>query len=211
MTTKERPVVFSAQEVRAALEGRKTQFRRVVKLQPMDNPKTRPVKRESGWWWERIQPGFSFICGMGVCPFGEPGTMLWVRETWAVQHALDGHKPRFIPSKEARVHYAASEDRGGLLWRSQIQMPRWASRITLEVTDIRVERLQDISDEDAIAEGMQRSRANYWCGAQHRAHAFPRQMKSAKAAYADLWDSAYAKTAPWENNPWVWRVEFRRV
>ena len=219
MTTKELPVVFSAQEVRAVLDGRKTQFRRLVKVVRLNigpsnsNYKvldTYLVDGELYFLYERN--GHKYRDLTTKCPFGEPGTRLWVRETWAIAKGIINE------SSKGQYLYKASHGytQGGVehdlaTWCRSITMPRLASRITLEVTYIRVERLQDISEADAIAEGMQRSRVNYWCGAQHKAHAFPRQMASAKAAYADLWDSKCAKTTPWESNPWIWRVAFRRV
>ena len=123
-----------------------------------------------------------------------------VRETWAAPHAYDHLPPRLIP-KDARIHYAATEDRGGLLWRPSIHMPRAASRITLEVTGVRVERLQDISEADAIAEGcgMLKPYSDHW---QHR--------DVAKEEYRLLWESINGPGS-WDANPWVWVIEFRRV
>lgn len=230
MTTKELPVVFSAQEVRAVLDGRKTQFRRLVKGLRLNigtsnsNYKvldTHLVNGELYFLYERN--GHKYRHLTTKCPFGEPGTRLWVRETWqyaAKKYCSCTSSSIFYPCDDWMKRTGCKSDRreivyaaegGSTKWRSSTTMPRRVSRITIEVTYIRVERLQDISEADAIAEGMQRSRVNYWCGAQHKAHAFPRQMASAKAAYADLWDSKYAKTTPWESNPWIWRVAFRRV
>jgi hypothetical protein len=129
------------------------------------------------------------------CPYGVPGDRLWVRETWAAPHSCDHLPPRHCDFP-ARFHYAASEERGGLLWRPSIHMPRWVSRITLEVTGVRVERLQAISRGDAMDEG---------CPFPNMAQGpDPRQW------YADLWDSLNG-AGGWDLNPFVWCVSFRRV
>lgn len=207
---KERPILFSAPMVRAILDGRKTQTRRVVKPQPVDGDTIQPCgypqdgfivgrPRDSENAWRNIR-----------CPYGGPGDRLWVRETWAAPHSADHFRPAHIPHG-ARIHYAATEDRGGLLWRPSIHMPRWASRITLEIVSVRVERLQEISAKDVLAEG-----------AVLRAHddQFGHNPVSAfdgcvyldlKSLWARGWDSINANRAPWESNPWVWAIEFRRV
>ena len=125
------------------------------------------------------------------------GDRLYVRETWSAPHAYDHLPPRLIP-KDARIHYAATEDRGGLLWRPSIHMPRWASRIILEVTGVRVERLHACNEVDAIAEGAP------WaaCGAP--------QGGSHKAGFAQLWEQINGDGS-WEANPWLWVIEFRRL
>ena len=134
------------------------------------------------------------------------GDRLYVRETWAAPHAYDHLPPRLIP-QDARIHYAATEDRGGLLWRPSIHMPRWASRITLEITGLRIERLQDISESDALAEGIEYSeRFNGYCigMAEHFNSHDPRQ------SYFSLWEAINGPGSV-EANPWVWVVEFKRV
>ena len=125
-------------------------------------------------------------------PYGLVGDRLYVREAWAAPHAYDHLPPRLIP-QDARIHYAATGDRGGLMWRSPIHMPRWASRITLEITGIRVERLQDISAVDCWAEGI-----------GHHPDVDPRHE------YAELWESLHG-AGSWDANPWVLVVEFKRV
>lgn len=194
---KERPILFSSSMVRAILDGSKTMTRRIIKPQPTHfNPAGTP---------RRVVPNggpSESIC----CPYGQPGDRLWVRETWAAPHALDGHTPRFMPPT-TRVHYAASEDRGGLLWRASIHMPRWASRILLEIADVRIERLQDISEDDAQAEGLEYSERfeGYCIGeAEHYNSHDPR------LSYASLWESINGPDS-WAANPWVWVVTFRRV
>ncbi len=139
------------------------------------------------------------------------GDRLYVRETWAAPHAYNHLPPRLIP-KDARIHYAATEDRGGLLWRPSINMPRWASRITLEVTGVvRVERLQDISEVDAISEGVRQMRdgSECWVGREG-----PRGLvtpwPTAREAFRDLWQSINGPDS-WTANPWVFVIEFKRI
>jgi hypothetical protein len=177
--------------VRAILEGRKTQTRRVVdKFFPRMGPDGRPSTR-----------------GPAGCRFGRTGDLLWVRETWnrvydcpSLPCCEDGE------GTHARIVYRATEPNGvagycrsfederDATWRPSIFMPREASRLTLEVTDVREERLQDISEEDAKAEGCADVR-----------------YRSPREEYSDLWDSLNAKRAPWASNPWVWVVCFRRL
>ena len=113
--------------------------------------------------------------------------------------------PRLIP-QDARIHYAATEDRGGLLWRPSIHMPRWASRITLEVTGVRVERLQDISEADAYAEGIEQT--DFIEEAEHQEPATG--APPGRYAYRALWESINGPDS-WTANPWVWAVEFKRI
>lgn len=125
----------------------------------------------------------------GNSPHGIPGDLLWVRETWAAPHAHDHVPPRLIPPTE-RIHYAATEDRGGLIWRQSIHMPRWASRITLEIASIRSERLHDITAASAWAEGVK-----------------PTAGETGREAFEQLWRSIHGAWA-WEGNPWVWAITF---
>ena len=127
------------------------------------------------------------------------GDRLYVRETWAAPHAYDHLPPRLIP-QDARIHYAATEDRGGLLCRPSIHMPRWASRILLEITAVRVERLQDISEADAVAEGV-----DFAGHTDEIMHDY-----SPDERFSMLWESING-AGSWNENPWVWVVEFRRV
>jgi hypothetical protein len=201
---KERPILFSGPMVCAILDGSKTQTRRVVKMPPDFEQFTHlrsaqgaeaPKNTFIAYWLEygKEESGGTFF----RCPFGKPGERLWVRETWAAPHGFDAWSPRDIP-KGARIYYSATADLkgpfgvGGLRCRPSIFMPRWASRITLEIADVRVERLQSISDDDARAEGYDGS------------HAFPREW------FARLWERING-LGSWKANPWVWVVEFRRV
>ena len=184
---KERPILFSAPMVRAILDGSKSQTRRVVK---QDRDGLLDCKPTPAWdaFWQCV-----------ACPYGKPGDRLWVRETWSADAWFDGHAPNDIPDS-AYIAYAAG--RRAVAWpaamgkvRPSIHMPRWASRILLEVTDVRVERAQDISDRDARDEGAE-------------------QIGDCEGAYVAgfrrLWESINGADS-WSANPWVWVVEFRRI
>jgi hypothetical protein len=209
---KERPILFSAPMVRAILAGTKTQTRRAVKL-PHENrlgvwEPTRfggptggrtafgkTIPEQGGIWHTRTGDHLA-------CPYGQSGDRLWVRETWAAPHSDDARPPRFIHCDWTQIHYAATEERGGLLWRPSIHMPRWASRITLEITSVRVERLQDITNEDARAEGVLPEYAEQCVSRGHPYTAIP--------LFLSLWSSVNG-TESLAVNPWVWVVEFKRV
>lgn len=197
---KDRPILFSGPMVRALLAGTKTQTRRVVKPQP---DRVCPVLH-----LPRVLDKTGTMFDVQKSPYGQPGDRLWVRETWAVPHRYDGHGPSNIPVHDVRVHYAASEERGGLLWRPSIHMPRWASRITLEINAVRVERLQDISEADAKAEGLYQDTAGRWT--TYSASEQAREHLSPVEAYRDLWEQINGPGS-WDANPWVWVVEFRRT
>lgn len=187
--SRERPILFSGKMVRSILAGTKTQTRRLVKPPP-------PLP--SGW----RAPEFSVAGRDYRCPYGRPGDTLWVRETWRLTRDLDRLAPSHCAPPLA-IKYEADgyetsigDVRFGRL-RPSIHMPRWASRITLRVTEVRVERLQDISEEDARADGIY--------------SAWPAVGHSARALFRSLWDDINAKRAPWATNPWVWVVSFERV
>lgn len=215
--TNEHGIIFSGQMVRAIIDGRKSVTRRVVTLfgGPDLIAKARCL---SGDLWrfeghEQIQRPHLFDNDRTFldrkCPYGVPGDRLWVRETWAAPHSFDGEPPRSLML--ARIHYAATEERGGLLWRPSIFMPRWASRLTLEVVSVRVERLQEISAADAIAEGLVTWSDPPRVPTVHYGieHADVWETDPCKA-FARGWDTINGKRAPWASNPWVWRIEFRR-
>lgn len=191
----EKPILFSGEMVRAILDGRKTQTRRVVK------PKVLEWLDDAGF-----APNFVADPDNFMSPYGYTGDSLWVRETWAVDQHYNPIKPSDLPI-DIQVWYMANAakrfnvgtyhlQQGKL--RSSIFMPRWASRITLKVTAIRVERLQDISEQDAIAEGVIPSIVGQ--NLDHLQH---------RAGFMALWDSINAKRGySWDSNPWVWVVEF---
>lgn len=201
---KERPILFSGPMVRALLDGQKTQTRRVVKREPL------AWLDDSGF-----TPGFVADPANGFCTYGKPGDTLWVREAWALHE-------RF--SDVGRVVYAATANRSwteahrdfpvDLIgdrkarpfqegFRPSIHMPRWASRLTLEITDVRVERLQDIGEADAMAEGASPCANGVWFDGK------PEFAGSdARGAYYCLWEHING-AGSWAANPWVWAVSFR--
>ncbi|HBO1871470.1 TPA: hypothetical protein ACIR1N_005648 [Pseudomonas aeruginosa] len=202
---KERPILFSGPMVRAILEGRKTVTRRVMKPQPdflgsMVDPNT-PFKTLDAGLHARI-----------TCPYGEPGDRLWVREAWAADAQVDAIAPRDLSQGEP-IWYPAdfsvrqtgcsmiSKGRG----RPSIHMPRWASRILLEITAVRIERLQDISEKQALAEGVElEGEGVCWAGAAGTASDSPVE------SFRLLWELING-AGSWNANPWVWGVEFKRV
>lgn len=193
---KERPILFKAPMVRAILDGSKTQTRRVVK---QDREGLLDCKPTPAWdaFWQCV-----------ACPYGKPGDRLWVRETWSADAWFDGNAPNDIPDS-AYIAYVSG--RHAVAWpaamgkvRASIHMPRWASRILLEVTDVRVERLQDISEADARAEGVKVD------GNGHAVRDEVVNVGGARTAFAELWESINGPDS-WAANPWVWVIEFRRV
>lgn len=232
---KERPILFSGPMVRALLDGSKTQTRRVLKVpheNPLGKWEVLPWGGPNGG---RTRDGktvpFQNVIGhtrtgeIIACPRGEPGDRLWVRETWQgpllqefeVDADPDWHYASHIHQYQNPAHceyaadggpkpeYTDADDVMRQGWRPSIHMPRWASRITLEITRVRVERLQDISDADCVAEG---------CGALSAAIGCP--MTSApgetipRAMFRALWESINGPDS-WAANPWVWAIEFRRL
>ncbi len=211
---KERPILFSGPMVRAILEGRKTVTRRVIKPQPyleMDGEiinQGGPGEIQYGPEWIPVWPhGHRFAGRMlswAQCPYGLPGDRLWVRETWREAMTEDGHRCcayRADGSYQCGKRQPPDADRI-CNWRASIHMPRWASRITLEVVDTRPERLQDITEEDAKREGV------VWV--EKREPGQDKFEPCARESFEMLWDSINPKH-PWASNPWVWRIEFKRV
>lgn len=219
---KERPILFSAPLVRAILDGRKTVTRRVVNIQPRSRAgigsfgKGQPFIRNPNA--TKRNPG---------CPYGRPGDRLWVRETWYCDHfeVMRGpyHKPDDLNVSEAiddgTLVYAADGltpyEADQPIWKPSIHMPRWASRILLEITDVRVERLQDITEKQALAEGIVGVPfrpddgwpicTGYMVGPDDGKTGL---QTTAVKPFAGLWSST---GGDWDFNPWVWCVSFRRV
>ncbi|EPQ5216457.1 hypothetical protein L9D05_003730 [Klebsiella aerogenes] len=248
---KERGMIFNSEMVRAILDGRKTQTRRIMKVQP-EPSKSRPgdfwfssKKLESMVHISDFAPGNSPIADYHLfiqehcCPFGAVGDRIWVRETWGVvSHELDedGRIQPWTPDRPATdIHempfgngyysghaiYAADGDftwgdddgyeDGRSCWKPSIHMPKAASRILLEITDVRVERLNAISEEDAEAEGIDMealydSQDCYDCIADHNMTGRP----TVTGAFKYLWESIYGEES-WKANSWVWVIEFKRV
>lgn len=213
---KEKPILFSGSMVRALLDGRKTQTRRIFKINPLyDFPSAiHPDGSGNGfvcWWGDNVPPAektVRFYPGDdGIkCPYGKPGDRLWVRETWAKNEVLP------IEDREQGdfIYRADLNDRGvskwSATWKPSIHMPRLASRIALDITGIRVERLQDISEEDCLEEGVELT--PFWGEAERGepATGYPAE----KYAFRALWESINGPGS-WDLNTWVWVVEFRRV
>ncbi len=192
---------MSGDNPRLILEGRKTQTRRILR-----------VHMGGGRYWTplyqvELQPDGTWRdsrCDSFRCPYGVVGDRFWVRETWAAPTCYDDEKPRDLPATLAEgdelIYRAESPDYQvralGSFWRSPLFMPRWASRITLEIVNVRVERLQDISEEDARVEGVKPT-------------AFHDPLNYI-GSFAALWESLHDKGA-WDKNPWVWVIEFRKI
>lgn len=233
--TKERPILFSGQMVRAILEGRKNQTRRVVKPQPpaecsihyplgneswKDEFDRTPLRHSWEAWGGALYDARpdGHLCGHHEvkCPYGVPGDRLWVRETWQYADWTEEGEPFVRYAADNAVRFCEGAGDGELLvdtwaelsqpenynidgkaadrrWRPSIHMPRWASRITLELTDVRVERVQDIKPSECFAEG-----------AVGNSGAHPREQ------FRTLWDSTNAKRGyGWDANVWVWALTFR--
>ena len=195
---KERPIIFSSEMVCAILKGEKTQTRRVIKPQPkVIHALYSDASIETNCIFEKREDQRIH------CPYGAPGDELWVRETWNVLNS-DGCSPRDITPQPDRVVYKANEDDQYPFWRPSIFMPRWASRIQLLITDVRVERVRDISVEDAYAEGVR----NPFYGRGTVGGDF----SVVNVMFQDLWNSINAKRGhSWESNPWVWVIEFEKL
>lgn len=224
---KERPILFSGPMVRAILEGRKTQTRRVAKLTTTG----RVMAVGSHKNWHPDDPN-----AVLACPYGQPGDRLIVKEhvwMWCEKRpngVTKKGRPKFhyVPMRGAPMFYCADfakKPTGTIIspytgnewgWRKKLGrfMPRWASRITLEVTGVRVERLQDISEEDADAEGALNSSGlhDFDCAGKcfHADQRCDCGGGSIAKAYKRLWESING-AGSWAVNPWVWVVEFRRI
>lgn len=204
MSMKERPILFSGDMVRALMDGRKTQTRRVVKLPRKDGV------GDNRYVFTDSEGKDRFI----DCPYGEPGDRLWVRETWA-DVDYESREDGMVCTRTATIYRADGVGLGEfgpdeIKWRPSIFMPRLASRITLEITGVRVQRLQDISEEDAIAEGIHYDEAMKGYQVGDGMSGIFYHGRNPRISYRDLWDSINGELS-WELNPWVWVVEFRRV
>ncbi|MBJ2182391.1 hypothetical protein JC795_29860 [Pseudomonas veronii] len=209
---KERPILFSAPMVRAILEGRKTVTRRAIKVQPHIDASGNFCVGRSNYGQDGYGRPVTKHFVNGCCPYGKPGDRLWVRETWARIRVAQA------PDQEWVV-YCESDNRTdyGGPWKPGIHMFRRDSRILLEITDVRVERLQEISEEQAVAEGLiwqgQENGKAFYSHAERKyppgAHQqFGISGVDAISAFRNLWNSV---GGDWDANPWVWCVSFRRV
>jgi hypothetical protein len=197
LKVKERPMLFNGDMVRAILDGRKTQTRRIVKGMALD-------------WLDKAKFTSEYVAlsDNDMCPNGKAGDHIWVREAFSAMGGKDGHA---LP-----IFYKADGD-DGLRWTPSIHMPRWASRIQLEMTSIRIERLQDISEADAEAEGIEcinqptggDDYQDYWRNyavTEKEADGWPWFTGDPIASFKTLWNSIYKN---WNENPWVLVIEFK--
>lgn len=227
----ERGMIFNAEMVRALLSGRKTQTRREVKLNldiaclatTYDWATSLAANHYQGLTEEQIQQKAESLRGVIhpvildngqmvsiICPHGKPGGRIWVRETWAEAGAsapdlklYRANYPEHVPSIYENVPPAKE-----IRWTPSIHMPRWASRILLEITDVRVERLNAISEEDARAEGIIDGGCLN-CG-EPEPCGCANPDPDATDAFAYLWQSIYGQES-WNANPWVWVISFERI
>lgn len=215
VTTRERPIIFSGPMVRATLDDRKTQTRRIVKPQPQ-HPRFRGMLALDDEGIELYLHDRTLVRAVR-CPYGKPGDRLWVRETWG---DCSPGADALVGTKWDKPWYRADADTYGLLghdgegavyvedvkWRPSIHMPRSASRITLEVTAVRIERLQDISEADAVSEGI----GQYDNGTFGLNNPGACMGPTAKVAYMRLWEFLHGPGF-WDANPLVWVIEFKRI
>ena len=225
---RERPILFSGAMVKAILGDRKTVTRRICRVQPepwkahhaeggCQQSDWTPAPCDDGTWDLISTHAASTVPGFGRCPFGAHGERLWVRETWAPQPGREESVdlPEYDGGKNPdALCYRADECRPGestewpegltfgvRKWRPSIFLPRWASRITLAITDVRVERLHAITEDDACAEGVEPDFGNAYTYAD----------RDYRRAFERLWDAINGKRANFASNPWVWRVAFAVV
>ena len=220
---KERPILFIAPMVQALLAGRKTQTRREIKL-------PRWTVAEDVIYMDEVEPvwphALSAVSGCMApveCPYGKPGDRLWVREAWTsgYQDGCWGTAFRadmtFVQGKRAHPkgpHFHAKELGDHVRWRPSIHMPRWASRITLEITEVRVQRLQEISGDDALSEGV--SVTPFWTPKEVEGKPFEEKwwddfyfhQNYPQIAFQRLWESINGEVS-WQANPWVWAISFK--
>ncbi|HDY7326905.1 TPA: hypothetical protein RRE02_000012 [Klebsiella pneumoniae] len=220
---KERGMIFNGEMVRAILDGRKTQTRRPIKWK--QTRFTEIGEREDGSKWPWSEDAEHACDFWHPCPFGDVGDRIWVRETWAEAGAsapdlklYRANYPEHVPSIYENVPPAEE-----IRWTPSIHMPRWASRILLEITDVRVERLNAISEEDAQREGVHtevwdqtvvaRNYAardeffQFW--SEDMPH-YVEMNQLYRSSFRSLWESIYG-AENWLANPWVWVIEFKRV
>ncbi len=225
---KERPIIFKGEMVRAILEGRKTQTRRLIKPQPYKDSKTVNL-----WCWgEDKDPAFTLPILLAAsekqmgeeliryrhCPYGQAGDRLWVRETF--YPCLDADQKLrgdcvYKTDQDSHIVHTGE-------WRPSRFMPRWASRITLEITEVKVKRIQDIAPEDCQSEGLvaitesRQPKVGEWASAYGRFptpdwDAFQEHEENAiREGFINLWNSIHGKDA-WERNNWVWVISFKKL
>lgn len=206
-------MIFNGEMVRAILDGRKTQTRRIMKVQPQPcNHANWPDYSPDSQWKSYPNGWCCAVCANGTtidhrhhakginCPYGAVGDRIWVRETWAEAGASAPDLKLYRANYPAHVptHYENVPPAEDVRWTPSIHMPRWASRLTLEITGVRVERLRDLSEDDAKSEGITPPSGGVLPGWEYR------------ITFRDLWMSIYGADN-WEANPWVWVIEFKVV
>ncbi|MBJ8706250.1 hypothetical protein I5369_00475 [Citrobacter freundii] len=226
---KERGMIFNAEMVRAILDGRKTQTRRIMAIQPEHSELglRRVIDSKNGrdngkyFWSQSDARGLKMRSKVFGCPYGEVGDRIWVRETYQgplfdyehmesyLEDSSKFEKPEFCVYRadgNPAPEFYDADDNLHCGWSPSIHMPRWARRITLEITGVRVERLNSISQEDAQAEGME---LTGW----RPTYSDPDSGGEVWTPYdnfAQLWESIYGEES-WKANPWVWVIEFKRI
>lgn len=191
------PILFSTAMVQALLDKRKTMTRRIVKsIEITENEGKFNFQSKKAWGQNVSKENLtdSFLGFGSECPYGKPGDVLWVRETFSVEHIENG--------KHTGFQYKADDLIRNIRWKPSLFMPKEACRIFLEITNIRVERLQDISEEDAMDEGtgVMLYRNEFWEG----------DKDCYRKLFKLLWQSINGADS-WNKNPWVWVVEFKQV
>ncbi|EIV6180494.1 hypothetical protein ACU6ZN_18665 [Klebsiella aerogenes] len=220
----ERGMIFNGEMVRAILDGRKTQTRRIMKIQPEHSGLGlhRVIDSKNGsddgkYFWS-----LSDACGLKIrsksftCPFGSVGDRIWVREAFRV-HSRATDVATLVYKASERNSWTEQTHRVPVSvcnkpttpekWTPSLHMPRWASRLLLEITDVRVERLREISQADAEAEGVGKLKKGFWKNYQPGWTEF---QLTARGSFATLWKSIYGDES-WYADPWVWVIEFKRI
>lgn len=235
---KTQQILFNDDMIRALLDGRETQTRRLVTPQPVFMPAgdglpdsyfwaakgaDNPRSKNAGVYGDTSEMGDMAFRGMleDACPYGRPGDLLWVRETHHLSHAnAVTYRADFNYNPFSDDECGEDCSMVGEKWRPSIYMPRWASRLTLRITDVRVERVQDISEKDAIAEGVEvfNEDGNLWYSGwmDGKDSWFDENWKwhcnDPVQAYKELWDGINFKRGHgWATNPWVWVIEFEVI
>ena len=196
----ERPIIFGTWAIPKLLDGSKTQTRRTRGLEEINkNPDewVQPYQLDVDpqlWTWRSIKTGEVITI---KCPYGQVGDKLWVRETFDTGYDnVEGTKIFY------KADFNNTLPKDIYEWKPSIHMPRWASRITLEITEVRGERLQEITFDDVVAEGL---------NPLADCHGTQNPTTEARWLYQELWDSLNTKRYPWSTNPWEWPITFELV
>ena len=210
----ERGMIFNADMVRAILDGRKTQTRRPIKWK--QTRFTEIGEREDGSKWPWSEDAEHACDFWHPCPFGAVGDRIWVREAFRV-HSRATDVATLVYKASERNSWTEQTRRVPVAvcnkpatpekWTPSLHMPRWASRILLEITDVRVERLNAINEHDAQAEGVAKLRGGFW---KHYQPGWTQHQLSARGSFVTLWKSIYGDES-WNSNPWVWVIKFKRI